>query len=156
MKKKVLVLMVLSLTLLPFNLFAQDIEKLTFTERRSDGFVIGAVTVNAIYSGLTQQKISLENNFQVIQQRLQNLVNNNWTDWELLERSPARALTLTQIYDAVIKDYNMYPRGAIRINYYGLQFVRIYKIPNGRSSPFWWSDDGKSFNIMFEFWMIMP
>jgi hypothetical protein len=52
--------------------------------------------------------------------------------------------------------YNMYPRVGVRLHMPGGQAVRIATIPNGRSSPMWWSEDGRSFNVLYEFWAIMP
>jgi hypothetical protein len=136
------------------GLFAQEIQRLTFTDMRSDGTIIGTVTVNAIFLTWKQHNISLENGMQITYGR--EYIKGEWTPWELMQREPAYVLTLRQIYDGLLRQYNITPRASVRLYFQGIQFIRIMTIPSGRSSPMWWSDDGRSFNIMFETWAIIP
>ena len=152
-KKNFLVLaFIMSITL---GSYAFEIERLTFLDARPDGSIIGTVTVNAVFMGYSQQRISIEGNQQIIHESVLQ-PNGQWTDWQIMERAPAR-LTLRQMYDHMVMDYSRYPRMSRRIQAQGgFQAVRIASIPTGRSSPIWWSDDGRSFNVFYEFWAILP
>lgn len=154
MNKKYLVVFIL-VSCVTFGTFAQQTEKLTFVDRRSDGTIIGPVTVNAIFISWNMQKVSIENNLQVIRESVYN--NNTWSDWQIVGREPARVSSIRQLYDIILGEYNRYPRSATRLNMQnGIQAVRLMSIPTGRSSPMWWNDDGRSFNVMYEFWAIIP
>jgi len=155
MKKVLFVTLVLSVTLTA-GVFAQEIERLTFTERRSDGTIVGNVTVNAIFMGWSQQRVTIENGMQIIRESVNILGSNEWSPWEIMQRAPAHVPTLRQMYDLLLGEYNRYPRSAVRLHMQGIQAVRIMTIRSGSSSPMWWSDDGKSFNALYEFWAIMP
>jgi hypothetical protein len=91
---------------------------------------------------------------QVIRESIYH--NGVWSDWEVMQRAPPHLPTLRQIYDSLLQEYNRNPRTAVRIYTQGIQAVRILTIPDGRSSPFWWTDDGLSFNALYEFWAVMP
>ena len=153
MGKKIFITLILSICF-TFGIYAQQIERLTFTDMRSDGTIIGNVTVNAVFMAWTQQRTSIENGMQVLYERV-HLPNDKWSDWELQGREPAR-FTLRQTYDVLLRQYNITPRASVRLHTQGLQAVRIMTIPDGRGSPMWWSDDGRSFNVMYEFWAIIP
>ena len=151
-RKLIFVFLCLNIT---YGLFAQQIEKLTFTDRRSDGTIVGSVTVNAIHAGWSLQEVSLENNLQVIYESFN--LTGEWSDWQLVGKSPAPVSTILQLYNIVLGEYNRYPRSSVRVNIgNGLQAVRIASIPKGRSSPMWWNDDGRSFFTFYEFWTIVP
>ena len=135
--------------------YAYEMEYLTFTEMRPDGRIIGDVTVVAIFMGWTQQRISMENGFEVTNER--TYANDKWSDWQFMRRQPASVPTLRQLYEIFLRQYSDYPRASMRINSHsGLQAVRIMTRRSGGSSPMWWSDDGRSFNILFEVWAIVP
>jgi len=153
MIKKVFFTLILSLSII-LGISAQQIERLTFTDMRSDGTIIGNVTVNAVFMAWTQQRVSVENGMQVLRERV-HLPNDRWADWEVMERSPAR-LTISQTYDVLLRQFNRTPRASVRLHTQGIQAVRIMTIPDGRGSPLWWSEDGRSFNVMYEFWAIIP
>jgi hypothetical protein len=122
---------------------------------RSDGTIIGTVTVNAIFLAYSQHRISIENTFQVTHSS--TYVNDVWSNWELVDRQPLQVPTLRLLYDVVLREYNKNPRSSVRLHYQdGVQLVRIATIPNGKSSPMWWSEDGRSINIFYENWMIIP
>jgi hypothetical protein len=154
MKKIVFTVLVLTIGI-NCGIFAQEIQRLTFEDRRSDGVIVGTVTVNAVFLAWSQQRVSIENNLQVYRERgsQDGIV---WSDWQVMSREPTHVPTLRQLYDVLLGEYNRHPRSAVRLNMQGRQAVRIPTIPEGRSSPFWWTEDGKSFNILYEFWVIMP
>ena len=154
-KKNILVLVFLmGITL---GSYAFEIERLTFLDSRPDGSIIGTVTVNAVFMAYSQQRISIEGNQQIIRESVLQ-PNGQWTDWQVMERAPQIGnLSLRQIYDNYVLAYSRHPRMSRRIQMQeGLQAVRILSIPTGRSSPIWWSDDGRSFNVYYEFWAILP
>ena len=155
-KRKFWGIVILLSILVSGRLLSQEIEKLTFVERRSDGPIIGTVTVDAIFAYYSMHNVFLDGNFQVVLESVR-LQDGQWSEWEVMERSPARILSLSLIYDILLREYNMAPRSTVRRAFqYGFQTVRIMTIPSGRSSPMWWSEDGRSFNIFFEFWAIAP
>ena len=49
MKKKIFITLVLSVNI-TISVFAQQTQRLTFTDMRADGTIIGTVTVNAVYT----------------------------------------------------------------------------------------------------------
>lgn len=153
MRKILFVTLVLSVYL-SINGFSQEIQRLTFTDRRADGVIIGNVTVNAVFMAWTQQRVSIENGMQVINERV--YINGAWQAWELMGREPSHVSTIRQHYDIIMAEYQRYPRGAVRLYKQGIQGIRIMAIPDGRSSPLWWSEDGRSYNVMYEFWAIAP
>jgi len=153
MRKKLMVLLILLLTI-SVNTFAQKIERLTFSEMRADGTIIGTVTVNAIFMTWTQQRITIENGMQVFRESV--YINNEWTPFEIAGREPPQLPTIRQVYNLMLQHYSNYPRSSRRVNISGVQAVRIMTIPSNKSSPIWWSDDGKSFNIFYEVWGIVP
>ena len=158
--KKLLALMVIFLVVVKVG-FALDlnIERLTFTESRPDGTIIGTVTVDAIFAGFVQQNIAMEGNLQVIRER--QFINvdvggdGQWSDWEVTRRFPPIEPIL-QLYFRLLREWSMNPRIAARIHFSVFQAVRIATIPDGRSSPFWWSNDGRSFYTLTELWVIAP
>jgi len=159
MNKKIVFLLVLSLCF-TFKIFSQQIERLTFTELGLDGKIIGTVTVNAVFLGWNQQRISIENGFQVIRESVclaEWADKKRWSDWELVGREPSRVSTIRQLYDIALSGYIKHPRAAIRMYYDGgFQAIRLMTIPNGQASPVWWSEDGKSFYVFYEAWIIVP
>jgi hypothetical protein len=154
MKKRIFTVLIL-LTSINCGTFAQEVEKLTFVERRTDGTITGTVTVDAIFVYMEQHKISIEGGLQVTYSSA--YYKDEWSDWELVSRQPAMTPTIRQLYDIGVKEWTKNPRASVRINMgNGIQAVRIGSIPKGKSTPFWWSDDGKSFYIFFEVYAIMP
>ena len=152
--KKIFLTLIIGLNIV-FVGFSQEIQKLTFLDMRSNGTIIGNVTVNAVFMFWSQQRVSIENGMQIRRESLN--INGEWSPWEIMGREPAIVPTIRQAYDLTMQEYNRYPRAAVRINMQeGIQAVRIMSIPYNRSSPLWWSDDGKSFNIFCEVWAIMP
>lgn len=146
--------MVLILSITP-KIFAQEVERLTFTEFRSDGILIGNVTVNAIFLLWTQQNVSYEGDLVVTYEKF-STNGSDWSDWELLSKQPALMSSLSLLYNFLLRKYNEYPRGAIRIYFDNGQAVRIHTIPVGHTSPYWWSKDGRSYNVMYKFYVILP
>jgi len=136
--------------------YTQKTERLTFTEFRSDGTLIGNVTVNAVFIGWSQQNVSLEGNLVVTYERGCLKGSSDWSEWELMSKQPSLFPSLRAIYDFLLREYNVRPRGAIRAYMENVQTVRILTIPNGYTSPYWWSKDGRSYNVMYEFWAIVP
>ena len=82
--------------------------------------------------------------------------SNEWSPWEIIKREPPVYPTLRQIYDLVQQVYNRFPRSSVRVNFQGVHVVRIWSIPNNRSSPLWWNDDGGSFFSFYEIYIIEP
>ncbi|MDR0473568.1 MAG: hypothetical protein LBH43_07860 [Treponema sp.] len=154
MKKRIFTVLVLVASI-NCVISAQEIERLTFTERRSDGTIVGNVTVNAVFMGWSQQRVTIENGMQITQESFNIRGSNEWSPWEIMQRAPAYMPTLRQMYDLLLGEYNRHPRSAIRLHMQGIQGVRIMTIRSGSSSPMWWSDDGKSFNVLYEFWAII-
>lgn len=137
------------------GLSAQQIQKLTFTDISLSGRSHGTVTVDAVFVGWTQAQISIENGFQVFYER--ENVNNEWHPWTFKGRQPAIFATTRQFYDNYLHEYNKDSRAAVRLNFQdGFQVVKIMTIPKGRASPLWWSEDGLSFYVLYEAWLIVP
>jgi hypothetical protein len=156
MRKKLLIVLLLIFSFTG-GVYAQKLEKLSFTEYRSDGTLIGNVTVNAIFIGWSQQNISLEGNLLVIYERYCTKGSSDWTDWELTSKQPRLTpLSLSEIYNIRLRAFSVRPREAIRSYIDNVQVVRIPTIPNRQSSPYSWSKDGMSFNVMYEIWAIIP
>jgi len=153
--KKYLFIFVLMLMPVLF-IYSQNVERLTFTELRPDGTLIGNVTVNAVFIGWSQQNVSLEGNLLVIYERYYQKGSSDWSDWKLSSKQPSLIPSLRALYDTTLNIYINQPRGAIRANLNNVQVVRIMTIPNGNSSPCWWSNDGRSYNVMYENWAIKP
>lgn len=153
MKKKIFMVLILIISI-NSGIFAQQTERLTFTEISSDGTIIGTVTVNAAFAGFLQKWVSIENNMQVVRESAYTNANGVWSDWGPKKKEPAILPTIRQIFDSILRDYHRYPRGAVRWYLKGIPFVNIMTIPDGRISPLWWNDDGKSFFIMYEVWAI--
>jgi len=137
-------------------IYTQNVERLTFTELRPDGTPIGNVTVNAVLIGWSQQNIYLEGNLLVIYESYCQKGSSDWSDWRLMSKQPSLILSLRALYDTTINLYIKQPRGGIRINLNNVQVVRIMKIPDRNSSPCWWSNDGRSYNVFYENWAIIP
>jgi len=139
------------------GVYAQKTEKLTFTELRPDGTLIGNVTVNAVFLGWSQQNVSLEGNLLVLYERYYTKNSSDWTDWGLSSKQPRlEPLSLSEIYYIRLKAYSVRPREAIRGYIDNVQVVRILTIPDRQSSPYSWSKDGMSFYVMYELWAIIP
>ena len=154
--KKILFISVFNL-LLVSTVFSVDIQRLTFTDMRSDGTIIGSVTVNAVFLGWSQQEVTREGNFRVIRERVYLANGSEWSPWELVTREPAPVLTLRQEFDMLLREYNLFPRASIRIRHAsGGQAVKIMDIPSGRSSPIWWRDDGRAFFAFCRVYAIIP
>ena len=155
MRKKLLMVILLTFSFTG-GVYAQKTEKLSFTEFRSDGTLIGNVTVNAIFIGWSQQNVSQEGDFTIINESVCLKGSSDWSKWELMSKQPSLLPSLRAIYDFMLREYNVRPRGAIRAYIENGQMVRILTIPNGHTSPYWWSKDGRSYNVMYEIWAIMP
>jgi len=161
MKKKIFVLFVLAVNITS-GMFAQEIQRLTFTEKAPDG-TFRTVTVNAVFIGYGMDNLRIEGNFVVTRGRSLSQDNksqkfNQWSDWEILGRVPTRG-SLLEIYDTYNAIYDRYPRFSYpgRINMGdGYQAVKVMDIPIGHGSPLWWGEDGKSVNIYYKCWLIVP
>lgn len=152
--KKALVGLFLYSVLLP-SLFAQQSQRLTFTDMTPGNTTGRNVTVNAVLLGPEQHRITIEGNFEVYYTRY--LDEDKWTEWVVFQRIPVRGFTINQIYNLYMSDYNRNPRIGMRLNMGdGRQWVRILSIPTGHSSPIWWSNDGRSFFVYYELWGIIP
>jgi len=155
MRKKLLVILLLMFSLTG-GVYAQKTERLTFTELRPDGTPIGNVTVNAILIGWSQQNVSLEGNLLVVYESYFEKGSSDWSEWRLMTKQPSLILSIRTLYDTTLNIYITQPRAGIRINLNNVQVVRIMTIPDRRSSPCWWSNDGKSYYVMYENWAIIP
>jgi hypothetical protein len=154
MKNKIIVALVLIFSI-NCGILSQEIERLTFFELKPDGTIVGTVTVDAIFVGWEQHKISHEGGFQVT--RISTNFTGEWSPWELGRREPANASSIRQLHDVLLRELTRNPRSSVRIQHRsGIQVVRIAIIRSGSSSQRWWSEDGRSFNILYEVWAIGP
>ena len=86
-----------------------------------------------------------------------DIEDNKWDPWEITERKPASISSINLLFDLDLRDYSRYPRLSCRTYMEdGFQIVTIPSIPVGKSSPFWWSVDGRAYNIFSELWVIVP
>ena len=155
MRKKLVLALVLMVSVVG-GIFAQQTERITIAELGPLGGVLRTMTVNAVRLTSGQQNLSLEGNFEVIYESTLDPNTGKWSDWEHMGRSPARFLTLRQYYDALQTDYLIFPNGTRFLYYNGLQTFRLSTIPNGKSSPIWWDEDGRSINMYFTWYVIVP
>jgi len=153
MKKKIFAAFILAINIVS-GMFAQEIQRLTFMEKDPGG-TMRTVTVNAVFAGYQMNSLRLEGNLLVTRQRFFLKDDNQWSDWGIAEREPAR-ISLPEIYDGLHAVYRRYPRLAARVNLGdGVQSVNIADIPIGRSSPIWWGEDGRSIYIHRQVWVIV-
>ena len=135
-------------------LFAQQIERKTIQILRPGGGVERTITVNAVFAAFGEQRITRDGNLEVVHERA--FLNGQWTAWELVQRAPALQPTLRQLFDELSRDWSFFPNG-VRIHHIaGNQFFRFAVIYDGRSSPFWWSQDGRAIYSSHALYMIVP
>jgi len=135
------------------TVFAQQLERITYEEMRSDNSFGRTVTVDAYFLGWSQQEVFLEDGTQVIYESFCP-VNGEWSDWELLGRMPTFAPTLRLAFDWTQRDYNSHPKAAKILYFNGMQTIRLLSIPNKQTSPIWWSQSGKSFYIFYKIYVL--
>ena len=142
-------------SLISISLFAQQTERITYQELRANG-TYRDITVNAIFMGWAHREFSLDGNFLVTYQcdRLTN--EDKWSDWRLVERQPSPYSTLRGYYDFLIRSYFQYPRLGIKSYYNEYEILAMPSIPNGRSSPIWWREDGRAIFLFQKMYLIVP
>jgi len=153
--KKYFLLGIFSLKLI-VSLFAQQSERITYQELRADGTYVRDITVNAIFMGWAQRQFSLDGNFLVTYECTRLTNEDKWSDWHLVGREPALSLTLRGYYDNLLRQYSRYPRVGIKIYYNGYEILVMASIPNGRSFPIWWRDDGRAIFLFQKMYLIAP
>jgi len=158
MNKKIVFLLALSLCF-TFEIFSQQKQKLTFTDLREDGSIIGTVTVNAVFFSWNQQRISIENGLLVTRERVYLAEwgkDGVWSDWELMAKQPSQGYSISRFFYAAQDLYIKHPRGVMRMYFNGYQAIRLMTIPNGYTSPIWWGEDGNSFYAFYKSYVIIP
>jgi hypothetical protein len=144
------------------SLFAQKSERITYQELRPDGG-LKDVTVNAVLLGWEQQWHYFDDDFKVIMSSSRPY-NGEWSNWELSSRAPARLPNIPRLsnmrlrsdYDERALVLSKYPRYGWKYYYNGLEILKMAAIPNGGSSPIWWSEDGRSYYIFYRLYDIIP
>jgi len=154
MKKKGFTALVL-VVILTGGIFAQQLERLTYEELKTDGTIGRTVTVEAYFMAWQQQEHFMEGNYLVIYQCMRPF-NGEWSDWEFAERSPAMLLTLSQYYNTLQREYNLHPKSGMKFYQNGMEFIKMLAIPDRRSSPFWWAENGQSFFMFHKLYLIKP
>jgi len=152
MKKKVFTALVLGV-ILTRGIFAQQLERLTYEEFKTDGTYGRTVTVEAVFLGWLQQEIFMEGNYTVIYQCFCPY-NGKWSDWELAGREPAIVPTLRQAYNLLQEQYMLHPRAGMKFYMNGLEGIKISSIPDLHASPIWWSESGRSYYMFFKLYLI--
>jgi len=157
MKKKAFTILVL-MVILTKGIFAQQLEKLTlerltYEELKTDGTIGRTVTVEAYFVGWEQRVTSMEGNY-IVTYSCARLYNGEWSDWEFSERTPAMLSTLNQYFWTLQRVYNLHPRAGVKYFYNGMETIKIWAIPDGKASPFWWAENGKSFFSFYKFYAI--
>lgn len=135
-------------------LFAQQIERKTIQIMRPGGGVERTITVNAVFFAYGEQRITREGDFEVVHER--GFRNGQWTTWELVRRAPPLLPTLRQHFDELSRDWSLFPNGTRILHSGGVQVFRLGVIFDRRSSPFWWSQDGRAIHTSFAWYMIVP
>jgi len=99
----------------------------------------------------------MEGNFEVSYRRTRRFgENGEWSDWEFAGKQPAMLLNLNQKYWTLQREYNLYPKAGMKFHYEdGIEIVRILAIADGKSSPFWWAENGQSFFIFLKIYLII-
>ena len=136
-------------------LFSQNVEKITYLDIGADGTQRINRSVNAIFAGWLQMEIIQEGNLRAVYQAI-CLVDGEWTDFELYERRPMQG-TLSQQYEALVRDYTLLPNvGSIIPIPGGFNALKMMSIPTGETKPMWWNTTGRSFFIFHRLYMIIP
>jgi len=155
MYKKWLLVLVLTVFVI-VGISAQQIVKKTITELGPLGGALRTITVNAVYMTSGQQSLSLEGEFEVIRETTLDPSTGQWSPWEVKQKSPARFANIRTYYEHFQMDNTAYPNGTRILHIDDLQVFRLPAIPRGHSSPIWWSEDGKSVYLFFEWYRIVP
>jgi len=157
MKKKIVTLLFL-VVFITFEVFAQQTKRITFEEQRLDGSIMGAITVNAVHVGWSQQQIFIENGMLIVHEtwNVSWDLDGEWSPWKIANREPTRVSSTRSLFDQLLYEYYRNPRAAVKLHFDGFQAIRLSSIPNGKSTPLWWSDDGRSFYSFYEVWVIIP
>jgi hypothetical protein len=158
MMKKYFLLGIFSMILV-VSLFAEaQVERITYQETRPDG-TLRDVTVNAVPVAWRQINFYIDGNYLV--KRVSYCpFDGEWSDWEVVERSPSPARygeSIRSLYDLNARMYSQYPRMGTRdYSTDGFDTLALFAIPDGRIYPYWWSEDGRSYNIFQKFYLVMP
>ena len=152
MKKKFFVVMILAAGF-AVEVFAQQVQRVTYTEMRPDGTVGRTVTVDAVFIDWLQQRFTLEGNFLVVHSTIRP-VDGEWSAWELSSRQPT-STTLRHLFDEAVRHHSSHPRSSLIFPIRGTQTIRIRTTPDGHSSPMWWRNDGRAFYIFFRRYAIL-
>jgi len=135
--------------------FAQQLERITYEEMRSDNSFGRTVTVDAYFLGWSQQEVFWEDGIQAVYECFCP-IDGEWSDWELMGKMPAIAPTLRLAFDWIQRDYNAHPKGAKIMYLNGTQSIRLLSIPDRQTSPIWWSKTGKSFYMFYKIYLLNP
>jgi hypothetical protein len=136
-------------------LFSQNVERITYMDIGADGSQRINKTVNVVFAGWLQVEVKQEGGLWVVYQAMR-LVDGEWTDWELTERRPMQG-TLSQQYDALVRDYTFLPNvGTIMSIPGGFNALKMMSIPTGQTKPMWWSTSGHSFFMFHKLYIIVP
>jgi len=153
MKKKVFTALVLAV-IFTRGIFAQQLERLTYEELKTDGTIGRTVTVEAYFLAWQQHEIFMEGNFLVTYSYMR-LYNGDWGDRHFAQREPAMVPTLREQYTTLQQVYNLHPKMGMKLYLdNGLEVIRMLAIPTGHSSPFWWAETGRSFFTFFKLYAI--
>jgi len=152
MKKKILMVFVLTVSIIS-EIFAQQLEKITYEELLPDGNIGRTITVEAYHIGWQQQETRLENGMQVYYQTT-CFLDNEWSDWKLNGRQPAFVSTIRQLFDMFSKEYTAHPKAAIKYYLNDMEIILMLSIPNGKVAPFWWSQSGNSYYTFYKMYVM--
>ena len=130
-------------------LYAQQFEKVTYVEIFSNGTYSKPKTVEAVHVGYLQRHFIMESNYLVVYQcgRILDFNTDSWSDWsewELTGKQPVY-FSIRQFHDRSQIEYEAHPNsGEIIPMGNGSYSLIMPYIPAGKSSPYWWGNDGKS------------
>jgi len=134
--------------------YSQNVERITFTDIGADGSQRITRKVNAVFCGWFQQEMKREGNLMAIY-RTFKLFDNEWSDWELVERQPMRGTTISDWYYDFARLYTLFPNlGSIAPLGEGINVLRIVSTPIGQTKPFWWNTDGNSFFVFYKLYVV--
>lgn len=71
--------------------------------------------------------------------------NAQWSDWELWDNVPLPNTDFGDIrsaYSTILEGWRTYPNTGVGMTIKHFNCVRIYAVPNGRSTPCWFDDKG--------------
>jgi hypothetical protein len=153
MKKKVFTALFLAVSMTN-GIYAQQLEKLTYEEFRTDGTYGRFITVEAIFAGWLIQQIFMEGNYEVTYQCFRPYNEDKWSDWEFAQKKPAMVSSLLLQYQLLQKGYNLHPKSGMKFYLGYAEAIKMWDIHDRAASPFRWAEDGKSFFIYYKLYLI--